>query len=110
MPQPAEYRCPFCRLARLDDMRGDASVPDDLVYRDGSVTAFIVSAWWPANPGHVLVVPNEHYEEIYVIPDDLLTAGSSLANAGVGFRRLNRRRSERYRSLERRYQRETLLQ
>lgn len=36
--------------------------------------AFISSAWWPENAGHVLVVPNEHYENVYATPDDVLAA------------------------------------
>jgi histidine triad (HIT) family protein len=46
----------------------------DVVYRDETVTAFIAAAWWPANAGHVLVIPNDHYENVYDIPDDVLGA------------------------------------
>lgn len=45
-----------------------------MVYRDGVVTAFVSSAWWPANAGHVLVVPNGHFENVYEVPDDVLAA------------------------------------
>ncbi|HUR08563.1 MAG TPA: HIT domain-containing protein, partial [Nonomuraea sp.] len=45
-----------------------------MVWHDDTVTAFINAAFWPANPGHVLVVPNGHYENIYDIPDDVLGA------------------------------------
>lgn len=38
------------------------------------VTAFIASTWWPANDGHVLVVANEHHENVYDIPDEALSA------------------------------------
>jgi len=31
-------------------------------------TAFIASRWWPSNLGHVLVVPNAHYENLYDLP------------------------------------------
>jgi histidine triad (HIT) family protein len=46
----------------------------DVVYRDDQATAFISSTWWDANAGHVVVVPNAHHENIYVIPDDVLAA------------------------------------
>jgi histidine triad (HIT) family protein len=72
--QPSGYRCPFCRVAAGEDLRDDFTKQADVVFRDDMLTAFISSAWWPANPGHVLVVPNEHYENVYVMPDATLAA------------------------------------
>ena len=70
--QPDGYRCPFCRVAAGEDLPDDYTKQADVVFRDGAVTAFVTSAWWPGNPGHVLVVPNDHYENGYDIPDALL--------------------------------------
>jgi histidine triad (HIT) family protein len=56
------------------DSQGHHTKQTDVVYQDETVTAWINSAWWPANPGHVLVVPNAHYENIYEITDDVLGA------------------------------------
>ncbi|MFB4159664.1 HIT family protein [Geomicrobium sp. JSM 1781026] len=39
-----------------------------IVYQDSNVTVFVASKWWPNNHGHVLVVPNEHYENLYELP------------------------------------------
>ncbi len=72
--QPADYQCPFCRVVAGDDDVANWTKQSDVVYRDGVVTAFINPAFWPANPGPVVVVPNAHYESIYDIPDDLLGA------------------------------------
>jgi histidine triad (HIT) family protein len=72
--QPEGYRCPFCRVAAGEDLPGDYTKQADVVFRDGTATAFVSSAWWPANPGHVLVVPNDHYENVYEIPDAALAA------------------------------------
>ena len=47
---------------------------DDVVWRDERTTAFISPRWWPKNHGHVLVIPNEHVENLYAIDDDLLGA------------------------------------
>ncbi len=63
------YRCPFCRVAAGEDLPDDYTKQADVVFRDSTVTAFVSSAWWPANQGHVLVVPNDHYENVYDIPD-----------------------------------------
>jgi histidine triad (HIT) family protein len=43
----------------------------DLVYKDDLVSAFINSFWVKNNPGHVIVVPNAHIENIYEVQDDL---------------------------------------
>lgn len=72
--QPDGYRCPFCRVAAGEDLRGDFTKQTDVIFRDGTLTAFISSAWWPANPGNVLIVPNNHYENIYDIPNPVLAA------------------------------------
>jgi histidine triad (HIT) family protein len=44
----------------------------DVVLRTAAVTAFVSTTWWPMNPGNVVVIPNEHFENVYSIPDDLL--------------------------------------
>lgn len=68
---PEDYDCPFCRLARgRSTSRSDQN---DVIHRDYEVTAFMASAWWPNNPGHVLIVPSEHYENIYDLPPELGT-------------------------------------
>jgi histidine triad (HIT) family protein len=46
----------------------------DVVFRDDATTAFICPKWWEAAPGHVLVVPNDHYENVYTVPDTTLGA------------------------------------
>lgn len=70
--QPRGYQCPFCRVVAGEDLEGTKQA--DVVFRDDVVTAFVALAWWPGNAGHVLVVPNEHYENIYDIPDAALAA------------------------------------
>ena len=72
--QPEGYRCPFCRVAAGEDLADDYTKQADVVYRDGTAMAFVSSAWWPANQGHVLVVPNDHYENVYEIPYAALAA------------------------------------
>jgi histidine triad (HIT) family protein len=66
---PTQYDCPFCKIVT----GGSTSVSsrDDVVYQDDAVTAFVASEWWPNNPGAVLVVTNQHVENLYLLPDDL---------------------------------------
>jgi histidine triad (HIT) family protein len=64
--EPEEYKCPFCLL--IQGGEGQNNSQSDIVYQDQHVTAFIAPRWWPRNIGHVLIVPNEHYENIYDLP------------------------------------------
>lgn len=84
---PEGYDCPFCRLVRGLDT--SASSQDDVVYRDESVTAFVSAGWWPNNPGHVLVVPNAHYENVYDLPPELATPIQRVTrNVAVAFKEI----------------------
>jgi len=40
----------------------------DFVFRDELVSAFVNTFFWGDNPGHVIVVPNEHHESLYELP------------------------------------------
>jgi len=55
--------CPFCSIAS-----GEA--PASIVYEDATVLAFMDLN--PASIGHTLVVPREHYENIYEVPETVL--------------------------------------
>lgn len=45
-------------------------IPADVVYEDENCFAFLDIT--PVNPGHVLLIPKKHYENLYDLPDDLL--------------------------------------
>ena len=55
--------CPFCGIA-------SGKAPASLVYEDATVLAFMDLN--PASIGHTLVVPREHRENIYEIPETVL--------------------------------------
>jgi histidine triad (HIT) family protein len=65
---PENYACPFCLLIEEAKKEHVHSIQSDIVYHDDVVTAFIGSHQWPNNPGNVIVVPNEHFENIYDLP------------------------------------------
>jgi histidine triad (HIT) family protein len=69
---PDDYACPFCALVAGEDSELNAG--SDVVVRGPETTAFISPKWWTTSPGHVLVVPNAHYENLYELPRDLLAA------------------------------------
>lgn len=68
---PSEYVCPFCVL-----IQGQASIQSplkqtDIVLRSAAVTAFMATRKYPNNQGHVLIIPNEHFENIFDLPLEL---------------------------------------
>lgn len=63
---PEGYVCPFCGI--VAGSTEPLTQPSDVICRDLHTTAFISSRWWLNNPGHVIVVPNRHYENIFDLP------------------------------------------
>lgn len=74
---PENYDCPFCQIVRGDDE--PITQQEDVFYRDHVVTAFVASHWWENNPGHVLVVPNRHIENLYDLTPDVAVYVHELA-------------------------------
>ncbi len=67
--RPKDYVDPFELIVQgIEDARV-YTTQEDIIYQDEYVTAFISSHWWPNNPGHVLIIPNESFENIYDLPD-----------------------------------------
>ncbi len=65
--EPQTYTCPFCIVVSGKESKKIDTNQADVVYKDRFVTAFIAAHWWPNNPGHVIIVPNLHIENIYDI-------------------------------------------
>lgn len=68
---PANYACPFCAIVAGVERDNVATRQAEVVLRAPGVTAFVASDQWPNNPGHILVVPNEHFENLYTLPTRL---------------------------------------
>lgn len=62
--------CPFCRL--LSGQESELNNSADIVFRDQNTCAFISPKWWKSNPAHIIVVPSDHFTNIYDIPEDVL--------------------------------------
>jgi histidine triad (HIT) family protein len=69
---PKGWDCPFCRIAQGEEGERPWTKHTDVVYRDSELIAFVSAHWFSNNPGHVLVVPCEHHENVYDMPDELL--------------------------------------
>lgn len=75
----SDYRCPICPAVKGIE-NGDTLIKQsDIIYRDTHVTAFISSFFKEKNPGHVIIVPNQHYENVYALPEDVSTHIQCLA-------------------------------
>jgi histidine triad (HIT) family protein len=68
---PEGYNCPFCQIVAGIEDDSIETVQADVVYRDETVTAFIASRSWPNNSGNAIVVPNQHIENIYDMPQEI---------------------------------------
>ena len=69
---PGGYLCPLCEIvAGRETERNRRS---DIVWSDAATTAFVSPKWWETNRAHVIVVPNEHFENLYEIPEQALSA------------------------------------
>jgi histidine triad (HIT) family protein len=67
---PENYKCPICITINGIENEDTMIKQDDIVYRDDIVMAFISSKFVGNNPGHVLVAPIKHYENLYDLPEE----------------------------------------
>jgi histidine triad (HIT) family protein len=65
---PAGYICPFCLLIQGIENSNTQLKQTDIVFQTVEATACMATRKWRNNPGHVLVVPNRHFENIYDLP------------------------------------------
>jgi histidine triad (HIT) family protein len=55
--------CIFCKIASKE-------IPAEIVYEDSDTMAFL--DLHPNHPGHTLVIPKDHFENIYTLPQETL--------------------------------------
>lgn len=67
---PQNYKCPICIAIRGEENSDTLITQSDIIYKDDLVTAFISSFFVGKNPGHIIIVPNHHVENIYEISID----------------------------------------
>jgi len=65
---PPEYICPFCLLVQGRESIQSQLKRTDIVFQTADITAFMATRKYPNNQGHVLIVPNGHFENIYDLP------------------------------------------
>lgn len=62
--------CIFCKLA-------NGIIPTNSIYEDDDFLVILDAA--PATKGHALILPKEHYADLYEMPDNLLQKAIVLA-------------------------------
>ncbi len=62
--------CIFCRIA-------NGSIPSKTIYEDDEFR--VILDLGPATKGHALILPKEHYADIYEIPEDTAADAMKLA-------------------------------
>ena len=55
--------CVFCKIVK-------GEIPSTKIYEDEDVFAFLDIK--PVNPGHTLVIPKKHFENIHDMPDEMV--------------------------------------
>ena len=65
---PTNYQCPICLAIEGIENENTWIKPADIFYRDDLVMGFISSKFVKGNEGHPLIVPLEHFENIYDLP------------------------------------------
>lgn len=77
-----EESCIFCRIA-------NGEIPSRTIYEDDRFRAILDLG--PATKGHALILPKEHYEDLFAMPEELAAEAMKLAKrlAGIQKERLN---------------------
>ena len=68
---PENYICPFCLVVQGTENEHVLTRQDDIFYQDRFITAFISAGGFGKNKGHALIIPNQHFENIYELPSDV---------------------------------------
>jgi histidine triad (HIT) family protein len=66
---PENYICPLCLAVEGIENDNTLVKQSDIFFRDDLITAFISSFLVGKNPGHIIIIPNKHFENLYDMPD-----------------------------------------
>lgn len=66
---PEGYNCPICLAVKGIESEDTMMKQDDIFYRDNLVMAVVNSKFIGKNPGHAIVVPLKHFENLYDLPE-----------------------------------------
>jgi len=67
---PENYICPLCQISKGERTEKGDQEPS-VIFRNKDLTVFIAGKWWRSNLGHVIIIPNQHIENIYDMPEEM---------------------------------------
>jgi histidine triad (HIT) family protein len=67
--------CIFCKIA-------SGEIPSNTIYEDDNFRVILDNG--PATKGHALVLPKEHYANLFEIPEDVLAGAAKVAKTVAG--------------------------
>jgi hypothetical protein len=76
-----DYDCPVCRGLRGEDSSAELIQASDIVDQNELAVAAVCTHFLPGSPGHVIVVPVRHYENLHAMPPRDLHACIDMAQA-----------------------------
>ena len=65
------YHCPICFAVQGIENDDTLIRESDIVYKDDSAMAFIGSFFYGNNAGAVIIIPVQHFENIYDLPEEI---------------------------------------
>jgi len=68
---PKDYVCPICLGNKGVEEDATLLKQVDLVFRDDLVSVWVNSFWIKGNDGHIIIVPNGHFENIFDLPENI---------------------------------------
>lgn len=69
---PPGYVCPLCLTVQGIESDQTMAKQADIFFRDDLCMALVNSKFVGIHPGHVIVIPLKHYENLYTLPEDIM--------------------------------------
>lgn len=76
---PKDYKCVLCLPALGIESEDTMMKQADIFYKDDLVMAAVNSKFIETNPGHIIIFPIKHYENIYDMPNNVLARVGELS-------------------------------
>ena len=68
---PTNYTCPLCLAVEGTESPQTMMMQDDIFYRDEHVVAAVNSKFFLSNPGHLIIFPVNHFENLFDLPENV---------------------------------------